>query len=78
MNSLELICGLCKSTKISVHKDIGSDIDPSGEERQHMNTCLDCGAQQFWCERWHDFKDFKVHHGKWCPEDCDPFDLYFS
>ena len=78
MNSLGPICGLCGSSNIDVNKDIGCDIDPSGEERQHMNVCRECKAEQFWTERWHDFKDFEVHHGKWCPPDSNLFDLYFS
>ena len=67
-------CGVCGGEMISSKKDVGCDIDPSGEEKQHLNICLGCGAQQLWVERWHDFVEYKVHHGKWFKkEDCPPW-----
>jgi len=32
--------------------DVGADIDPDGEERQHLDTCLDCGKTRLWVHRW--------------------------
>jgi len=73
-----LKCGCCGGTNISAIKDVGSDIDPTGEERQHLNTCMSCGAQQFWVDRWHNFTEHKTHYGKWVKRDGDPLELYFS
>lgn len=74
------VCGLCGSEEVDVNKDIGSDIDPSGEERQHLNRCRKCGATQFWVDRWEDFNEHKVHHGKWEEKggywDNDPYGQY--
>jgi hypothetical protein len=61
----EPVCGCCGSKNINVRLNVGCDIDPSGEETQHLNVCKDCQAEQFWVERWHDFHDYKIHHGKW-------------
>ena len=58
-------CGLCGSTNTRVQLNVGSDIDPSGEETQHLDGCNDCGAIRLWAERWHDFKDYKTHEGNW-------------
>ena len=59
-----MVCD-CGSTDISTQMDIGSDIDPGGEERQHMDTCRACGMKRFWVERWDDFTDYKVGVGVW-------------
>ena len=71
------VCGICGCTEITPRFDVGSDIDPDGEERQHLFICDKCGAQQLWIHRW-DFNSPpldgpKIHHGKWCKkEDCPP------
>ena len=67
-----MVCD-CGSTNISTQMDVGCDIDPSGEERQHLDTCRDCGKTRLWCHRWDfceegelpspDYKP-KVHWGK--------------
>ncbi len=31
-------CGFCNSNQINTRFDVGFDIDPSGEERQHIDT----------------------------------------
>lgn len=73
MDNSAPICGCCGSPEVFTMKDVGFDIDPSGEERQHLNVCKKCGAQQLWVERWEDFVTFKVHHGEWHKkEDCPP------
>ena len=64
-----MVCGLCNGTDIQVEKDVGSDIDPSGEERQHIDRCKSCGGWRFWVDRW-DFEDdplsgSKEYWGKW-------------
>lgn len=46
-----LVCD-CGSKNISTHKDIGFDIDPEGEEKQHIDVCNDCGKSRLWAERW--------------------------
>lgn len=51
-----MVCD-CGSTNICTTMDVGSDIDPSGEERQHLDTCLDCGKTRLWVQRW----DFDSH-----------------
>ena len=69
-------CGVCGSEKIIAVKDVGFDIDPSGEERQHLNICNECDAQQLWVDRWHDFVDLQTHYGRWVKkEDCPPWSL---
>ena len=68
------ICGICGHNVITPRFDVGCDIDPSGEERQHLFICDKCGAQQLWVHRWEDFTDLKIHHGKWFKkEDCPPY-----
>ena len=45
-----MVCDLCGSSKFNTHLDIGWDIWPGGEERQHTDRCLSCGAKRFWCD----------------------------
>jgi len=44
-------CELCKSTDIETQMDVGWDIDPEGEERQHLDKCKKCGATRLWADR---------------------------
>ena len=37
-------CGKCGSENIYTQKNVGWDIDETGEERQHIDRCQDCGA----------------------------------
>ena len=46
-----MVCD-CGSTNIRTQMDVGCDIDPSGEERQHLDTCQNCGKSRFWVHRW--------------------------
>jgi len=46
-NKKKLTCAFCGSTKIVTHENIGWDIDPEGEEDQHLHVCKDCGAECF-------------------------------
>lgn len=58
----------CGSIRIQTQMDVGSDIDPSGEERQHLDTCLDCGRTRLWVHRWPFDKDLttpEIFWGKW-------------
>ena len=40
-------CTFCGSNKITTAKDAGFDVDPEGEERQHIDHCV-CGAERLW------------------------------
>jgi len=44
-------CEFCKSTNINTIMNVGFDIDPSGEENQHLDCCKECGAERFWADR---------------------------
>jgi hypothetical protein len=46
-----MVCD-CGSVDISTQMDVGCDIDPSGEERQHLDTCKTCGKTRLWTHRW--------------------------
>jgi len=70
-------CPFCNGTnKITVDHDIGSDIGPDGEERQHMDRC-GCGGWRFHTE-FYSFEDenpeWKEYFGKWKSKD-DPWFL---
>jgi hypothetical protein len=41
----------CGSTDIYTRLDIGWDIDPEGEERQHLDKCRSCGKERMWAQR---------------------------
>jgi len=55
-NTRPMICD-CGSTRISTKMNVGCDIDPSGEEEQHLDTCLDCLKTRLWGYRWNFLKD---------------------
>ena len=61
----------CGSTRIVTQKDVGFDIDPEGEETQHLDECLDCGMTRLWVERWvfgtsmYAATSPHIHCGKW-------------
>lgn len=57
------VCTLCGSTDIAVKLNVGFDIDPSGEERQHLDTCNTCGADRLWCERLVDYTNYQIWEG---------------
>lgn len=61
-------CPFCKENETTIDRDVGSDIDPSGEERQHIERCK-CGAWRFYIERWHNFSEYKEYYGKWRPKE---------
>lgn len=63
----------CGSERISTERDVGSDIDPDGEERQHKDTCLDCGLTRIWAERYEDFTTLRIWWGKWAKDFPDSF-----
>jgi len=54
-NEIPQKCGICGSSNITTRKDVGFDIDPSGEERQHLDICADCGAKRFNIDRIENF-----------------------
>lgn len=58
-------CTLCKSTKdIRTDHNAGSDVDPDGEEEQHMDYCK-CGAERLWGVR-HPFEgESYMWHEEW-------------
>jgi hypothetical protein len=60
-----LRCSLCKGTRIRTTEDVGYDIDTSGEETQHEDRCLDCGATRLWGRRAHNFTTPTVWWGEW-------------
>lgn len=64
-------CARCGSKDIDVDLDAGRDIDPSGEEIQHLETCNKCGAYRFVTERWEGFTDYHKHFGQWMTEEGD-------
>ena len=61
----------CGSTKINTTMDVGSDIDPGGEETQHLDRCSDCGSSRLWGRRLHNFATPTVWWGKWSKREFD-------
>jgi len=55
----------CGSTDIYTDWNVGSDIDPSGEEIQHLDRCLKCGKERFWSQRAISFRVPAVLWGVW-------------
>ena len=47
----EMKCGICGSDRIVTDWNVGFDIDPSGEENQHIDNCIDCKAWRFNIDR---------------------------
>jgi hypothetical protein len=45
-----MVC-VCGSTEIGTILDIGWDIDPEGEERQHLDKCNSCNKERMWAQR---------------------------
>ncbi len=44
-------CHFCGSVNISTDLNIGYDVDETGGENQHMDTCLECKATRMFAER---------------------------
>ncbi len=65
-------CPFCNSTEIELVKNVGSDIDPSGCEDQHIDKCK-CGAWRFHIDRYENFTEHKKLFGKWHEKDKDNF-----
>lgn len=61
----------CGSTDIRTEMNVGFDIDPEGEENQHLDTCGECGKTRLWVHRWSFLNDEgrKTHWGKWRKND---------
>lgn len=57
---------ICEHLNIFTEKNVGYDIDPSGEEKQHVDTCEDCGMWRFNIDRI-DFEEDKFinYKGEW-------------
>lgn len=67
VNERPMVCE-CGSTQINTQMDVGSDIDPSGEETQHLDTCQKCGKTRLWIHRWSyegELSAPTIHWGKW-------------
>ncbi len=65
-------CPFCQSTNIAFLDNVGSDIDASGEETQHIDKC-ECGAWRFNIDRYDNFSDYRKIFGKWHEDDKDGF-----
>ena len=59
----------CPHMNTSTQYDAGWDIWPGGEERQHIETCSDCGAYRFVCNVADYEKGSFVTKGKWIKEE---------
>lgn len=64
----------CGSTNIEIRHDIGFDITETGEERQHLDICRDCGLSRFWSEFISIDGRIECFHDEW--EDNDDFLSY--
>lgn len=63
-SSCSAVC-VCGSTRINRRSDAGWDCWPGGEERQHEECCLDCGATRLVCD-WVEYPDKTgTSYGKW-------------
>ena len=62
-------CGKCQSTNIHTRKNVGYDVDESGEENQHLDICKDCGAWRFHTERYVNFSKYEENFGNWHEKD---------
>jgi hypothetical protein len=49
--------------------NVGYDVDPSGEESQHLDVCRNCGAERFWVERLVNFSDYQILEGQFTKEE---------
>jgi hypothetical protein len=41
-------CTLCGSHNVWTRYDAGWDVDEDGEDHQHLDHCMDCGATRLW------------------------------
>lgn len=64
------ICPFCGSDKITTEYNVGRDVDPSGEETQHIDHC-ECGAWRFHIDRIENFTTPRKIFGKWRPKEDD-------
>lgn len=55
----------CGCTDIAVEKDVGFDVDPGGEERQHQDHCKSCGAVRLWGDRLEGFTTRTTWWSRW-------------
>lgn len=44
---------VCEHGKTRINEDVGYDVDEDGDERQHLEICLECGAERFVCDHSH-------------------------
>lgn len=68
----------CGSTRINTEMDVGSDIDESGEEHQHMDTCMECGSKRLWAKRFQNFSTPTTWWEKWSAKSkygCGSYDM---
>ena len=59
----------CPHLRTELREDVGWDIDEEGEERQHVNTCLDCGAWRFVFDRQPHIGEERREYGSWQPKE---------
>lgn len=62
----------CQHTKTTLQENIGYDIDPSGEENQHLETCLECGMSRLVVDRLTFGGEAKRIEGLWQKPDTYP------
>ena len=71
------IC-ICGSRNIQTHKYHGFDIWEDGEEDQHLDVCLACGAERIWADVWSLTQEGSKHHvqyGRWWIREPQPHPL---
>lgn len=67
-DSRPMVCELCHSTRIWAEENVGWDIDPTGEEEQHLDHCEECGAERLWFKCWdflHDGPELQQPYYAW-------------
>lgn len=63
-SSCSVAC-VCESTRITRRSNVGRDVWPGGEEDQHEERCLDCGATRL-VRDWVQYPDKSgTSFGKW-------------
>jgi hypothetical protein len=55
----------CTHENFTTIKNVGYDADPTGEENQHIDNCLDCGCCRWRIERLQNFTDYHLILGEW-------------
>jgi len=56
---------ICGSKRIDRRRNVGWDVWEGGEEDQHEERCLDCGATRFVCD-WVEYpEETGTSYGKW-------------